>query len=179
MLQKHRQDWADCQRCHYSETRKTVVLVRGKVPCDVLFIGEAPGESEDVLGVPFIGPAGKLLDQIIADALPDTVRYAMTNLVACIPRDDTGAKFGEPMDDCIEACRPRLQEMVVMCKPKLVVLVGTHAKARENWVTEWAGSACAICSIHHPAYILRSNIAQRALLVQRATVTIATALEDL
>jgi uracil-DNA glycosylase family 4 len=46
-----------------------VVLVRGSVPCDVLFIGEAPGQSEDVVGRPFVGPAGKLLDRIIEDAL--------------------------------------------------------------------------------------------------------------
>lgn len=62
--------WKDCTACGLCEHRQKVVLARGSVPCDILFIGEAPGESEDCLGQPFVGPAGQLLDRIVRLALP-------------------------------------------------------------------------------------------------------------
>lgn len=67
--QLHVQNWKDCDRCFLSKRRSRVCHLRGKVPCDVLFVGEAPGKSEDVLGKPFVGPAGQLLDRIVADAI--------------------------------------------------------------------------------------------------------------
>lgn len=66
----HVEKWKDCQRCPLAQQRSNIVLARGTVPCDVLFIGEAPGASEDALGLPFVGPAGHLLNQIIERVLP-------------------------------------------------------------------------------------------------------------
>jgi uracil-DNA glycosylase len=63
-----------------------VVLARGRIPAPILLCGEAPGVSEDVLGSPFIGPAGKLLDHILARAIDGQFDYCLTNLVGCIPR---------------------------------------------------------------------------------------------
>ena len=62
--------WGNCNHCYLCETREKIVLARGNVPADILFIGEAPGEGEDSTGVPFIGPAGRLLDEIIIRGLP-------------------------------------------------------------------------------------------------------------
>ena len=84
--QRHREKWKGCERCSLYRGRRSVVLCRGKLPCDVLFVGEAPGVSEDVLGRPFVGPAGKLLDEIVERALDGQYDYAITNLVACIPK---------------------------------------------------------------------------------------------
>ncbi len=81
----YRAKWKDCQRCKSSNSRTEIVLARGKVPAPILFIGEAPGASEDALGKPFIGPAGKVLDDIITVALDGQYDYALTNLVACYP----------------------------------------------------------------------------------------------
>ena len=78
--------WGKCRECSLWEGRQRVVLCRGKVPADVLFIGEGPGESEDSIGQPFIGPAGHLLDQILEQSGVTEHRYCLTNLVCCIPR---------------------------------------------------------------------------------------------
>jgi uracil-DNA glycosylase family 4 len=174
-----------------------VVLVRGSIPCDILFIGEAPGQSEDVIGRPFVGPAGKLLDRIIEDALsgitanesvPKTLgkdrpsKLAFTNIVGCIPREENGDKATEPDYDQIMACRPRLEEFVRLADPKLVVAVGALAR---DYTDQTVKDSCRLhtgirkCEIVHPAAILRANVAARGLMVQRATVTLRNAVEEL
>ena len=143
---QHARNWNGCKRCPLWETRRNVVLARGKIPADVLLIGEAPGPSEDVLAQPFIGPAGKLLDRAIAEAnrmvaidelgndIVTTVtdRIAFSNLIACIPLDEeAGRKFTEPPESSIVACAPRLRELVAIAAPRAIVCVGGHAK---EWV---------------------------------------------
>jgi hypothetical protein len=97
---------------------RKVVLARGTLPCDVLFIGEGPGVSEDVTGRPFVGPAGSLLDHIVNTALaPEgtpTCTVAFTNLVGCMPHadPDSGATFREPTPDEIKTCKPRLEDFI-------------------------------------------------------------------
>src|SRR3954471_2435855 len=93
---EHVARWRDCTRCPLSQQRSNIVLARGQVPCDVLFVGEAPGASEDALAQPFCGPAGHLLDQIVERALPPIVSYAMTNLVCCFPREAKAQGDNEP-----------------------------------------------------------------------------------
>lgn len=157
----HVEKWKDCQLCDLCKTRKNVVLARGQVPCDVLLVGEAPGSSEDIVGRPFVGPAGKLLDEIIARAVDGLelckecnlaqyetpsgmvcssghggadsvpIRIAFTNLVACIPIGEEGSKTAEPPVESIKACQPRLGELIELAKPQLIVMVG---KLSEKWV---------------------------------------------
>ena len=94
LYKQHVQRWKSCTACKLCETRKKVVMYRGDVPCDILFIGEAPGPSEDVIGQPFIGPAGHLLDRIIDKAIQPyrkvnpniSFRKVFTNLVCFIPK---------------------------------------------------------------------------------------------
>lgn len=181
--QLHSVEWKDCERCCLCSSRKQVVLGRGVVPCDILFIGEAPGESEDVIGEPFVGPAGKLLDQIIRQALRrwPNLTYAMTNLVGCIPRDANGDKVGEPEMESIEACAPRLQDFTEIAHPRLIVCVGALAR---DWIKPGFAKSTILPSkapsidIIHPAAILRANVAQKGLLIQRAVVTLTNAVED-
>lgn len=130
LYQRHRKKWIDCKRCDLCESRTKVVLgpqKHGRIPAPILFIGEAPGASEDVIGYPFIGPAGKLLDIIIERAIDGQHDYAMTNLIACIPKDDEGKKTKEPPDYAIKECQPRLIEFINMCSPDLIVCVGKLA----------------------------------------------------
>jgi len=85
-FQRHARRWSRCQRCRLSQCRNRVVLARGRVPAEVVFVGEAPGASENVIGRPFVGPAGHLLDYVITQGLgPDFRSYAITNLVGCFP----------------------------------------------------------------------------------------------
>ena len=100
--QRHKAKWKDCNGCELARQRKRVVLVRGYLPCQVLFIGEAPGSSEDLLGKPFIGPAGKLFDRILAESLPQGCRFALTNLVGCFPREAKRAGINAPPKAAIE-----------------------------------------------------------------------------
>lgn len=173
LYSQHAANWKSCRACNLCETRKTVVLARGTVPCDMLFVGEAPGASENVLGKPFVGPAGKLLDKIIAEALQERCTFAFTNLVACIPLGDDGEKTKEPSLESIQACSSRLQEFIDLCRPKVIVAVGLLSQ--EHLV---ASDELPVVSIYHPAGILRADVSQRGLMIQKCVVTLSDALED-
>ena len=166
--------WKNCQRCPLCKQRDRICLARGTVPCDVLFIGEAPGSVEDAHGVPFCGPAGDLLNDIIARALPKEVSYALTNLVACFPAEAKAEGTNEPARKEILTCRPRLVEFVNVARPRLIVCVGTLA-------TEYVDHRDTVqcLDIVHPAFILaRLPKAQKGMAVNRAIVQVRNAVED-
>lgn len=174
--------WVHCTKCPLSQTRKNVVFARGKLPCDVLFLGEGPGDSEDVRGLPFDGPAGSLLDKMIEEALQDVVRNNNTplrlgffNLVGCIPKDDDNHKKGEPTTQEVEACGPRLDTFLTIAKPKLLVCTGKLAENRAK-VKSWH-KTYAILNILHPAAIIK-NKDNQGILIQRTTVQIADAFNE-
>jgi uracil-DNA glycosylase len=167
--------------CAHPGTR--VCLARGQVPCDVLCVGEAPGESENALGRPFCGPAGHLLDHVVRQAgLPPEVRVAYTNLVGCIPRAEDGSKELEPSDEQVRACAGRLQDFVKIANPKLIVCVGRVAA---DYLDPGYRKAITFhrpipqVRIVHPAAILRDNEANRWVRVRKVVLTLRSAVEDL
>lgn len=165
--------WKDCQACPLCDQRDRIVLARGQVPCDVLFIGEAPGASEDATGLPFKGPAGRLMDQIIERALPIGMRYAITNLVCCFPRDNKLAGNNEPDRNDILACRTRLVDFVNLCRPRLIVCVG-------GLVTQYVDHQDTVpcCDIVHPAHILAHMPAvQKDYAVNKSIVQVRSAVD--
>lgn len=181
----HVAEWANCTRCFLHERRVQTVLAKGSIPCDVLLVGEAPGPSENVTGEPFIGPVGQLLDRVIARAVGQAdgqgLRLAFTNLVACIPLDDAGKKFSEPDDECVEACKPRLVQLVEMAQPRLIVTVGQLAA---DWLTPGFKHSHKLpgvrqAGIVHPAAILRAPLAAQGLMTKRSIVTLAAAFAKL
>lgn len=177
--------WANCQRCPLSQVRKQVVMARGTIPADVVFVGEAPGDSEDVLGSPFVGPAGKLLDSMIADAEATGLRLAWFNVVGCIPKSEaTRRKNAEPLPEEIRACSPRITRFLDIAKPRLVVAVGEVAKKQMTQTLCWGrGLDPQTCvTIIHPASILKNrgkNQSQCDLLIQRTIVQLGDAFEGL
>ncbi len=180
--QRHVAKWGKCKQCDLCHHRKHVVLLRGTVPAPILFVGEAPGESEDVRGIPFDGPAGQLLDHIIEQAGIPEKKCAWTNLIACIPRDETQTKLAVPPKFAIDACTDRLRECVSLVKPKLLVWVGKEAAkhapkiaAQAIYCKDWGPWTVEIM---HPAYILRAHIAQQSLMIQRCVVALADAAEE-
>lgn len=177
--QLHVEKWSNCTDCFLHQHRTRVVLARGKLPCDVLFVGEAPGKTEDVAGSPFVGPAGRLLDQIIERSVPKEVRYALTNLIACVPLNDALEKTTEPPLEAVEACKPRLLEIIEIASPRLIICVGKEAKEWLNQKYSWA-VPCKVptADIMHPAAILRANFVHQGLLTQKCIVAIGTALDD-
>ncbi len=172
---QHREKWKNCKECDLCERRTKVVLARGTIPCDVLFVGEAPGVSEDVLGRPFVGPAGKLLDKIIKEAMimaRVSLPIAFTNLICCIPKDGDNQKVTEPPKYAVDACADRLYEFEELCDPDLIVLVG---KLPSKYYSTTVGTIAIV----HPAAILRMDVSQKGLQIQRAVVTLADAFEEL
>lgn len=172
------QKWQNCKECEYCSQKRNIVLARGQIPCDVLLVGEAPGASEDVLGAPFIGPAGKLLDQMLEKSGLDEFRLLFTNLVCCIPKDEDGSKMGEPTEKTIKACSERLREFVMLSKPKVVIAVGNLAK---KWLPKLLREQDFedSTSIIHPAAILRMDGSQQGLAIQRTVVAFRDVAEDL
>lgn len=171
------------------DRRTKVVLLRGKVPCDVLFIGEAPGGSEDILGKPFCGPVGITFDEIIdaaldmadvSDYLKDNIRLAFTNIIACIPRDEEYNKITEPPDYAIKACADRLEECIRMCNPGQIVYVGKHAA---KWVPKLQGYEVLpdpgnIHEIIHPGAIVKAGAQSQQLMAQKVAVELSTVFEQ-
>lgn len=170
-----KQKWSECSACPLCKTRRNLVLARGKIPCDVLFIGEAPGPSEDDIGAPFVGPAGKLLDKQIKEALENAgneeLRICFTNLVCCIPRSAPGQKFKEPSKESIEACAPRLDEFMCLAKADLTVAVGDLANKHLRELAD--------VNITHPAAILRAEIVRQELMYTKVVVILENAFRDL
>lgn len=181
----HVKQWSNCTACDLCGGRRSVVLARGKLPCDVLFVGEAPGESEDVMGYPFAGPAGKLLDKMVRLALADCLqpgaaclRMAYTNLVACIPRED-GRKAGEPPKAAIKACAPRLAQLGKLASPKLLVCVGQLTAKHAPEALQWPKGELPLLAIVHPTAILRASVAQQSFAIERCIVQLKQAFDDL
>ncbi len=189
-------DWKHCTKCPLCVGRRQVVFARGTVPAKVLFIGEAPGVSEDVAGRPFEGPAGQLLNRQINSALldmgiarerlPKILTYppsiaelpmAFYNLVGCMPKDLTGRKRGEPLPIEIAACWPRLDKFLDICKPQLIVTVGDLA-AKQAKLQKW-GERALLTDIVHPAFIIRDDITRQGLTHQRVIAILSDAFSEL
>lgn len=168
--------WNRCKECPLHLNANKHVLLRGTLPSDILFIGEAPGFSEDATGIPFINPdgAGKVLDQLLlatanaldSDGTPGSTAavefsYVIGNICCCLPLHTPGnpsAGVRPPLPQEIEACRPHLEELLYEFKFKGVVLMGrvaqTHAAPIFDPNTSMFGNT-RVLSIYHPAYLKR------------------------
>ena len=174
----HKLKWKDCDKCSLCSQRTNVVLARGHIPAPILFAGEAPGNSEDILAKPFVGPAGHLLDFIIDKAIDGQFDYCLTNLVCCIPKGEDGAKTAEPPKEAILACAPRLRELVELVAPQLIIRVGSLATKWVHKCLKCEEQDYMWCDIVHPAAILRAE-SQKNLMIKRSIVQIESAIEEL
>ncbi len=183
---EHVEKWKDCQRCPLSQQRHRICLARGVVPCDVLFVGIAPGSNENTHGRPFVGPAGKLLDRIIEQAMWEVEdgkpawTYALTNLVACFPAIAKAEGVNDPELSEIAACRPRLLEFANIAGPLLVVRVGSLVGEQVHHDGGGKFYGADVCDIVHPAAILKGKVplAQKEMAVQRAAVVLRSAVRE-
>lgn len=129
------------------------VLYRGDLPCNILFLGEGPGKTEDVVGLPFVGRSGKLLNKWIEGAGKKTkFTHGISNLVACRPIDEPGGENRAPLPHEKEACQARVVELCGIAKPIACVLLGRQAEAaRVHIPVGW------VLSLPHPAWVLRKG----------------------
>lgn len=182
-FQLHVREWDDCQRCSLADGRNKVCHRRGPIPADVVLCGEAPGQSEDILGKPFVGPAGKLLDAIVDSALDQwrgSIRVMFANLVGCFPSDAKKTADHAPPIEAVRRCRPRLEELLAIAQPRLVVAVGKLAQQSiERGYKESVRfpKDAHVAGIMHPAALLRMTVVQRDMEIKRAVVILREAWE--
>ena len=150
----------DCTRCGLCETRKNVVFGVGNASADVMFVGEGPGEQEDLQGKPFVGPAGQLLDDMLSiiDLSRDSNCY-IANIVKCRP-----PRNRDPLETEQDACIGYLRSQVALVKPKIIVCLGRIAAKRlidpEYRITRQHGqfvekNGVWMTAIYHPSALLR------------------------
>jgi len=111
-----------CTGCGLCETRHNVVFGVGREDTDVPFVGEGPGEQEDLQGEPFVGPAGKLLDDMLSILDLDRTNCYIANIVKCRP-----PRNRDPLETEQEACIGFLRNQVALIKPKIIVCLGRIA----------------------------------------------------
>ena len=148
-----------CTRCGLCETRNNVVFGVGNPSADVMFVGEGPGEQEDLKGEPFVGPAGKLLDDMLSIIDLSRDNCYIANIVKCRPPFNR-----DPHDDEQDACIGYLYNQIELIKPKIIVCLGRIAARRmirpDYRITREHGTWTAkdgayITAIYHPSALLR------------------------
>jgi DNA polymerase len=111
-----------CTKCPLAPTRTQVVFGAGDPHADLMFVGEGPGEQEDLQGIPFVGRAGKLLTGLIAGIGLDRDRVYIANVVKCRPPGNR-----DPLPLEVDACRPYLEAQIGFISPRVVVTLGNFA----------------------------------------------------
>lgn len=157
---------AGCVKCNLCKSRTNTVFGTGDDKADWLFIGEGPGRNEDLQGEPFIGQAGKLLDNILLELGVKRGNNAyIANVVKCRPTDQTG-RDRPPTADEANACLPYLQRQIELIKPKVLVALGKTAAISllgldaDTPVGKLRGTVhrygdLPLIVTYHPAYLLR------------------------
>lgn len=148
-----------CRKCPLAETRHNVVIGKGSKTADIMFIGEGPGEQEDIQGIPFVGAAGQLLDKMLLAAGFDDTDYYVANVVKCRP-----PKNRDPLEEEQNACMNYLRRQFILIRPKIIVCLGRIAakavinpdfkitRERGIW-TERKGTY--MIATFHPSAVLR------------------------
>lgn len=160
-------DWTElqrsclnCTRCGLCETRNNVVFGVGSAAADVMFVGEGPGEQEDLQGEPFVGAAGKLLDDMLSIIDLDRKNNCyIANIVKCRP-----PRNRDPMETEQDACISFLENQIALVQPKILVCLGRIAAMRliredfritrehGQWIMK---EGIWITAIYHPSALLR------------------------
>jgi DNA polymerase len=152
-----------CRRCKLCETRTQTVFGTGAQGAPLMVVGEAPGADEDAQGDPFVGRAGKLLDEMLASiGRSRRENVYIANTVKCRPPGNR-----DPEVDEVEACRPYLDQQIDLVKPRLIVALGRVAAQRllatdvplarlRGPVHHYGQAQTPLLITYHPAYLLRS-----------------------
>ncbi len=169
-LESVRTTLGDCKRCRLADGRTQIVFGAGNPDADLLFIGEGPGEQEDLQGIPFVGRAGELLTTMIERGLGIARRSVyICNIVKCRPPSNR-----TPLADEVHACRAFLDGQIDAVRPKVIIALGKPAtslllgrdisitRVRGTW-QEYQGTA--VMPTFHPAFVLRQYTQENRRLV--------------
>ena len=156
---------ADCPHCVLARTRTRTVPGSGPLPCDLVFIGEGPGQREDELGLPFVGRSGQFLDELLAGIGRSRRDVYVTNVVKCRPPANR-----DPEPSEIAECRSFLDQQLELARPTVIATLGRFSMARwfpgerisdihgrERQVQSASGQTVWIIPMYHPAAALRNG----------------------
>jgi uracil-DNA glycosylase family 4 len=162
----------ECTRCPLWEGRTQVVFGNGNADADLMFVGEAPGFHEDQQGLPFVGRAGKLLDELLEGIGLSRSDVFVTNVNKCRPPGNR-----DPRPEEIEACKPYLYKQVELIEPKLICTLGNFATKLltrssrgirsvrgKAQVHELGGRKVRVYPLYHPAAALRTPAVKAELM---------------
>lgn len=151
----------ECNGCQLCQGRKNVVFGVGNQNADIMLIGEGPGEQEDLQGEPFVGPAGKLLDDMLSIIDLDRSKVYIANIVKCRPPHNR-----DPYDEEQEACFDYLAQQIALIQPKIIVCLGRISAKKlidpAYRITREHGTwSCQngiwMTAIYHPSALLRDT----------------------
>jgi DNA polymerase len=120
-----RSEIAQCKKCPLANSRKNTVPGEGPADAEIMFIGEGPGFYENEQGKPFVGQAGKFLDELLESAGLKRERVFITNVIKCRP---PGNRDPEPLE--LEACATYLDRQITILHPKVIVTLGRHSMGK-------------------------------------------------
>lgn len=158
-----------CRKCPLCETRTNVVFGSGNIKARLMFVGEAPGEQEDLSGIPFVGRAGKLLDKFLYAVDIDREDVYIANMLKCRP-----PKNRDPKEDEQDLCIGHLREQVRLIRPKIIVCLGRISAKRlikeDFMITKEHGifyekGGMTICAVYHPSALLRDPRKKEDMLI--------------
>ena len=165
-LEKLKKQAHECHLCQLSKSRTNVVFGEGDLNADLMFIGEAPGATEDRLGKPFVGRSGELLTKMIENVLHiKREEVYITNIVKCRPTDNR-----EPSTTEAHTCQPFLLKQIELIKPKIIVALGATAyhylSGDETNISKVRGTihkqnGYTLIPTYHPSYLLRNPSAKK------------------
>ena len=156
-----------CTNCALSENRTNVVLGRGNIYAPILFVGEGPGQQEDLTGLPFVGESGKLFDLLLDACRFNNEDYYIANVVKCRPPNNRN-----PLEEEAAACLPYLRSQFALIRPKIVVCLGNVAMkyliSKDRKITEARGKwerkgDCDFIATYHPAALLRDESKKKSM----------------
>ena len=151
----------DCRKCKLCENRTNIVFGTGNRNAKVMFIGEGPGADEDIKGIPFVGKAGKLMDEAFKGIGIKREEIYIANIVKCRPPANRN-----PEKDEVASCMDYLRNQVMLIKPEIIVLLGSVAlknilgeeygitSSRGKWIEK---KGISYMPTWHPAALLRDN----------------------
>ncbi len=173
-LESIRKKCTECYECELGRTRTNCVFGVGDPDADLMFVGEAPGEQEDLSGEPFVGRAGQLLDKYLYAVGIERSEVFITNILKCRP-----PKNRDPLPEEEDACIGFLREQVKTIRPKMIVCLGRIAAmklikpdfkiTKEHGVWYEKGSYL-MTAVYHPALLLRDPRRKEEMLVDMKAI---------
>lgn len=173
-LDELEKDCKNCKRCDLHKTKTNTVFGGGEKHAKLMFIGEAPGETEDLSGMPFVGKAGQLLDKFLFAVDIKREDVYITNILKCRP-----PKNRDPLPEEQDLCIDWLREQVKLIRPRLIVCLGRISAMRlikpDFKITQEHGiwfekSGYHMCAVYHPSLLLRDPHKREDMLIDMKKV---------